>query len=211
VSRATGRDEMTMDPQEAAALMAATRRQARSALAIRLPLVYLPWGAAWLIGLGAMWLSVRDQRPYQGPSGAAVAVLVILLLAAVGVTMIVVTRATRGVSGPSAVQGRIYGLSWPIGFAALFLIEGALGQHGASGAVLGIVSGAGPILVTGLIYVLAAAIWLDWSMFWLGAWLAVVAAAGAWAGPVGLLLIGALAGGGGFLAMAGFLALRHRP
>jgi hypothetical protein len=201
---------MTMDPQEAAALMATTRRQARSALAVRLPLVYLPWGAAWLIGLGAMWLSVRNQRPYQGPSGAAVAVLVILILAAVGVTMIVVTRATRGVRGPSAVQGRIYGLSWPIGFAALFGIDGALSQHGASGQVLGIVSGAGPILVTGLIYVLAAAIWLDWSMFWLGAWLAVVAAAGAWAGPVSLLLVGALAGGGGFLAMAGFLALRHR-
>jgi hypothetical protein len=200
-----------MDPQEAAALMAATSRQARSALAIRLPLVYLPWGAAWLIGLGAMWLSVRDQRPYQGPPAAAVVILVILLLAAVGVTMVVVTRATRGVHGPSALQGRIYGLSWPIGFAALFGIEGALSQHGASGQVLGIVAGAGPILVTGLIYVLGAAIWLDWSMFWLGAWLSVVAAAGAWAGPVSLLLIGAVAGGGGFLAMAGFLALRHRP
>jgi hypothetical protein len=204
------RDETTMDPREAAALMAATHEQARSALAIRLPLVYLPWGAAWLIGLGAMWLSVRGQRPYQGPSGAAVAVLAVLLLAAVGVTMIVVTRATRGVSGPSAVAGRIYGLSWPIGFAALFLIEGALGHHGASARVLGIVGGAGPILVTGLIYVLAAGIWLDWSMFGLGVWLAAVAAAGAWAGPVGVLLIGALAGGGGFLAMAGFLAVRHR-
>jgi hypothetical protein len=200
-----------VDPQEAAALMAATSQQARSALAIRLPLVYLPWGAAWLIGLGAMWLSVRGQRPDQGPSGLTVAVLVILLLAAIGVTMVVVTRATRGVSGPSAVQGRIYGLAWPIGLAALFGIDGALSQHGASSTVLGLVSGAGPILVTGLIYVLGAAIWLDWSMFWLGTWLAVVAAAGAWAGPVSVLLIGALAGGGGFLAMAGFLALRHRP
>jgi hypothetical protein len=125
--------------------------------------------------------------------------------------MIVVTRATRGVRGPSAVAGRIYGLSWPIGFAALFVIEGALGHDGASARVLGIVGGAGPILVTGLIYVLAAGIWLDWSMFGLGVWLAAVAAAGAWAGPVSVLLIGALAGGGGFLAMAGFLALRHRP
>ncbi|HEX5294943.1 MAG TPA: hypothetical protein VFX25_39235, partial [Streptosporangiaceae bacterium] len=85
----------------------------------------------------------------------------------------------------------------------------ALGRHGASAGVLGIVGGAGPILVTGLIYVLAAGIWLDRSMFGLGVWLAAVAAAGAWAGPVGVLLIGALAGGGGFLAMAGFLALRH--
>jgi hypothetical protein len=204
-------DDMTMDPQEAAALIAATSRQARSALAIRLPLVYLPWGAAWLIGLGAMWLSVRGQHPYQGPSGLTVALLVILLLAAIGVTMIVVTRATHGVSGPSAVQSRIYGLSWPVGFAGLFGIDGALSQHGASGPVLGLVSGAGPILVTGLIYVLGAAIWLDWSMFWLGTWLAAVAVAGAWAGPVSLPLIGALAGGGGFLAMAAILALRHRP
>ena len=43
--------------------------------------------------------------------------------------MIFVIKASRGVTGPSAVQGRIYGLSWPIGFAALFGIEGALSQQ----------------------------------------------------------------------------------
>jgi hypothetical protein len=71
---------------------------------------------------------------------------------------------------------------------------------------MGIAGAAGPLLVTGLIYVAAAAISLDRTMFALGGWLLAVAAAAGWAGPVGALAVGALAGGGGFLAAAAFLA-----
>ena len=42
-------------------------------------------------------------------------------------------------------------------------------------------------------------------MFALGVWLIGVAAVGAWTGPVGVLLVEALAGGGGSLALAGYL------
>jgi len=51
-------------------------------------------------------------------------------------------------------------------------------------------------------------------MFGVGMWLLLVAAAGAWTGPVGSLLTDAVAGGGGFLLTAGWLALvasRTRP
>ncbi len=199
----------TMDLQTAAALLHQTRAAARTALQVRLPALYAVWGAAWLLGLGAMWLSVRGQQPYRGPTAASVAVLATLIVAAVIVTMIMVIRATRGIEGISAVQGRIYGLSWPAGYAALFAIEGSLGQHGASAAVLGIIGAAGPVLITGLIYLVAAAIWLDTSMAALGAWLMLVAAVGSWTGPVTVLLVGALAGGGGFGLAAGILAGRR--
>jgi hypothetical protein len=105
------------------------------------------------------------------------------------------------------MQGQIYGLSWPIGFASLFAIQGALARHDASNEVMGVLGAAGPILVTALIYLVGAAIWHEWSMFYLGAWLALVAGVGAWTGPVNLLLVGAIAGGGGFLLAA---VLTHR-
>jgi hypothetical protein len=70
---------------------------------------------------------------------------------------------------------------------------------------MGVIGATGPLLVTGLIYVVAAAIWLDTTMFGFGIWLLAVAAAAGWAGPVGALAVGALAGGGGFLATAAFL------
>ncbi len=203
-------EDETMDAGAAAALMQQTDERTRTALRVRLPPVYAAWGVAWLAGLGAMWLSVRGQQPYRGPSAASAVLLGLLILAAIAVTMVVVVRATKGVGGTSAVQGRIYGLSWPIGFAALFAIEGALSWYGASGKVLGILGAAGPVFVTGLIYVVASAMWLDWSMFGLGAWLALVAAAGAWTGPVTVLLVEALAGGGGFLLMSAWLARRSR-
>lgn len=204
-------EDNRMDARAAAALLQQTQEHARDELRIRLPPLYAAWGVAWLVGLGGMWLSVRGQRSYRGPAAGSVVLLAVLIAAAVVVTMVIVARATSGIEGPSALQRRIYGASWPIGFAALFAIEGALAQHGASGEVTGILGAAGPLLVTGLIYLLAAAIWLDRSMFALGAWLALAAAAGAWTGPVTVLLVEALAAGGGFLLAAALLARRHRP
>ena len=89
-------------------------------------------------------------------------------------------------------------------------MQGALAHQGADSAVLGLVSAAGPLLVTSLIYLTGAAIWLDRAMLTIGAWLAFVAAAGVWTGPITVLLVNALAGGGGFLVVAGYLAWRKR-
>ncbi|HEY7433278.1 MAG TPA: hypothetical protein VH641_21370 [Streptosporangiaceae bacterium] len=202
-------DEEMLDARTAAALVEQTQRRTRDLLEIKLPVVYAAWGIAWLLGLGAMWLSVRGQRPYRGPSAASSVILTVLLVAAVVITISVVTRATRGVGGVSAMQRRIYGLSWPVGFAALFALDGAVAHRGASPQVMGVLSAAGPQLITGLIYLLAAAIWLDWPMGALGIWLAALAGAGAWAGPVGVLLIGAIGGGGGFLVTAAVTSRRR--
>lgn len=204
-------EDEPMDARAAAALMQEKRSRARDALQVRLPLMYAGWGVAWLAGIGVMWLSVRTQRPYRGPSSAAVGVLSALIVAAIAISIVTSARSARGVHGPSVLQRRIYGLSWPIGFAALFGIVGALGDHGASAAVMGIIGATGPVLVTSLIYLVGAATWLDRSMLALGAWLALVAAAGAATGPVTVLLIEALAGGGGFLLAAAVVARRPRP
>jgi hypothetical protein len=204
-------EDESLDVRAAAALVRQTQERTQEALTVALPPLYAAWGVAWLVGFGAMWLSVRDQRPYRGPAAASAVILAVLLLAATAVTIVLVTRATRGVGGSSEFQGRIYGLSWLIGFVGLFAFEGALAQHGASDEVMGLVGAAGPLFVTSLIYVLGAAIWLDRPMFALGGWLALVAAVGVWTGPVTVLLVEALAAGGGFLLAAGLLRRRHSP
>jgi hypothetical protein len=197
-----------MDAQAAARLIRETRDHAHDRLAINQPRLYGVWGVAWLIGLGSMWLSVRGQHPYAGPSGVSETILGVLIGLALVASTVIVGRATHGVGGMSARQGMLYGLSWAAGLAAVFTIDGALAHAGASARVMGVAGAAGPLLVTGLIYVVASAIWLDRVMFGVGLWLLAITAAGAWTGPVGLLLTGALAGGGGFLAGAALLTFR---
>lgn len=203
-------DEEGFDsPSAAAALIQRTTVDTRRSLDARAPALYAAWGVAWVVGLGAMWLSVRAQHPYTGPDAVSATLLGVLLVGAVVVTIVVVGRATRGVHGQSEAQGRIFGIAWPVGFGAFYAIEGALAHQGADVTVLGLVGAAGPLLVTGLIYLIGAAIWLDRPMLVMGVWLGVVVAAGVWTGPVTVLLIDALAGGGGFLVMAGYLAWRR--
>jgi hypothetical protein len=206
----TASDEKELEPRAAAALIQQTMDNTRRSLNVKAPLLYAGWGVAWLFGLGAMWLSVRTQSPYHGPSAGPATILGALITGAVVLTIVTIARATKGLSGQSEIQGRIFGLSWPIGFTALGAVEAALGRQGASDIVMGLVGAAGPLLITSVIYLVGAAVWLEWSMFVMGAWLALVTAVGVWTGPVTVLLVEAAAGGGGFLLMAAYLARRAR-
>jgi hypothetical protein len=205
------RDEDTMDPSAAAELLRQSAHHARARMTANFPLIYAVWGVAWLVGCGAMWLSVLGQHPFRGAAGWAAAVLGVGLAAAGTVTAISAARATKGIGGVSTRQGAVFGAAWPAGFASLFVIIGAVWHFGAGPKVTGILGATGPLLLVGLIYLLTSAMWLDWVMFGMGMWLLLVAAAGAWAGPVGSLLTDAVAGGGAFLLTAGWLAWRTRP
>lgn len=203
--------EPDLDPRAAAELIQQATRTARRSLTFRAPVVYASWGVAWLVGLGAMWLSVRGQSHYSGPSAGPAILFGVLIVLAIAATMASVLQASRGVSGQAEAQGRIFGFSWLIGFAAWFAINAALSVAGAGEDVLGVASTAGPLLVTSLLYLAGAGIWLDWPMFVMGLWLALVTAVAVFTGPVGVLLVAAAAGGGGFLLMAGYLSWRgHR-
>jgi hypothetical protein len=68
--------------------------------------------------------------------------------------------------------------------------------------VFGVFAAAAPVMMIGAVYIANSAARLDWPLFTLGAWLVVTAAASAFAGPVGVWGVGALAGGGGFLLVA---------
>ncbi len=195
-------EDMGTDVQRAAVILADARVQARHQLRLRYPVLLATWGLMYLLGYGALWLSVRGQHPYQGPTPAALLALTIIVAAAMAITVVLVGRAVSGIGGSSALQRRVYVLASVAGFVGLLTLEAALDHAGASRAVLGVYGAAAPILLTGMIYAASSAIWLDWTVFGLGLWLVAVAAGSGFAGPVTVWAVDALGAGIAFLAAA---------
>jgi hypothetical protein len=199
--------EMGRDIQRAATILQQAGDQARQQLTYRHPVLLTTWGLMYLLGYGVLWLSVLGQHPYQGPTPAALLALTVVVAAAIVTTVVLVGRAVSGIGGSSARKRRVYVLSSIAGFAGLFTLEAALAHAGASLAVLGVYGAAAPVLLTGVIVALGAVTVLDWTLFGLGLWLVAVAAGGAFAGPVAVWAVDAIAGSIAFLAMA---AVRFR-
>ena len=198
-----GADEETgMDLQQASAVLQETRDQAKRALVIRRPVLLAVWGAAWLVSDGVIWLSVRRQRPYIGPTPADLLTLTMVITAAAVFAVIYIGRTRSGVGGLSVLQRRILLLSYLGGYVALFTLEAAIDHAGASRAVLAVYGAAAPVLLIALIIAASAAVFLDWSLLGLGLWLLAVAAGSGFAGPVTVWAVSALAGGGALLVLA---------
>jgi hypothetical protein len=194
-------ENQDMSVQEAAAVVAEARARARKELVISAPLVYAAWGLVWLIGYGAMWLSVRGQHPYTGPSGVSIAAVFVLAGFAVATILVIASRAAAGVDGRSARHRRIIASTWATGYLILLIVQAAIGSS-VSMRTLAFVAFAGPVLLAGLTYILASALGRNRPAFALGAWLVIVGASCAWLAPAALLAACALAGGGAFLLMA---------
>lgn len=187
-----------MDVQEAAVIMQDAGERARQEFRLRHQASFIGWGIVLLLGYGTMWLAVRGQQPFHGPNPGAFAAVTLLANGA-ALAAITQARAESGVGGASALRRRIHFLTLIAGLAGMFALEGALYRAGASRAVIGIFEAAAPILVAGLFYLASSALRLDWAMCALGLWLVAVAAGGAFAGPVGIWAVGALAGGLAFM------------
>ena len=205
ITSATGSGETAaMDAQGAAAIMQQARERAGSELRIRRPVLFVTWGLAVLIGYGAMWLSVRGQHPYQGPAWPTLLLALLLLAIAAIITAQIVDRAASGVGGRSEVQRGIFVLALVAGYAALLIEKIALVGAGVSRPIQVVLGVTAPMLVAGLVFVATSAsiTGLNWPRLALGIWLLAVAAGASWAGPVGVLAVCSLAGGGGVLLMA---------
>ena len=201
--RATTDDgDAELDLSQAAAIMKEARDRARRELHARYPVVIATWGLVLMIGYGAIWLSVLGQHPYTGPAPWSLLVLTLLLAAGAVTTVVLVGRALTGVGGTPAAQRRVHYLALAAGIAGIFVLEGALAHAGASDSLLGVYGAVAPMLVTGVVYTASHGDWQDWSTRALGAWLVIVAASSAYAGPVGVWGIAGLLAGLGFLAVA---------
>ncbi len=194
-------EDQEMSVQEAAAIVEDARARARKELIISSPIVYTAWGLVCLFGYGVMWLSVRGQHPYTGPSGASIAAVFVLAAFAIAAVVVLASKKVAGIQGESVRHRRIIASTWAIGYLILITVAPGLSSS-VSTRTLAFINFAGPVVLAGLIYILAAALGGYRLAFALGAWLVIVGASCAWQAPAAILATCALAGGGAFLLMA---------
>ncbi len=173
------------DPRAAAALLEQTRERAQRQLDMRPPLLMLLAAVLVLLCYGELWLSVRGQQPYSGPSGTALVVLYAILFVWIAVVAIVVGRATSGVSGRSSRQKRAAGITFATIYVLVYVFDGALNVAGAGPAIVyGIYPAAAPLIIVGAAaaaYEAGQEHW-GWSAFALA--VVALAAVAAYSGPV---------------------------
>jgi hypothetical protein len=93
-----------LGPQQAAALLGQTTQQARRKLEPSPPWLLATRAVAVLAALGAIWLSVRGQHPYQGPTAADSPILIAFIVLNFAATVAVRERALAGVRGRTRLR-----------------------------------------------------------------------------------------------------------
>lgn len=202
-----------LDAREAARLLQQSTRDARREFGLRPPLAIVSGGMVILLAYGALWLSVRGQHPYSGPSLGVVGLVYAVVAISIGVSARIYQRATAGISGPAIRQQRVEGVAILLFYIASPVIQGAMKHYGASHAIVyGVVPAAVPLIVIGTTLLGVAGTKADWPQF--GAAVVVVSAGivAIYVGPIGAWLV---AGIGLSVAVAGYAVAtawlrRHR-
>ena len=221
-------DEPALDVAETLRLIREQQDRARRATEPDPRLLFLAWGVAWLVGYLCLWASAvrvvdgtatvrlttrAGQVVGAQPEPWAFWVFFSLIAAAVAFTIVHSVTRTAGTRGVSARTGAMYGWAWMLGFVCYGFVLGGLARAGASEDVMSLASNAFACVVVGLLYLGGAAAFGDRGLYALGVWILLTAAVATFAGLPYTYLVMALAGGGGFLVMAGIehvLRLRRR-
>jgi len=189
-----------LNPREAATLFEQTRLQARRQFEPAPPWLLVTRAAMVLATCGAVWLSVRGQHPYQGPTAAVLPVVFAFVAVNLGATLVVAKRATSGVSGRSRLR-RAEIIVLAVAWVAVFVVMGVLAGAGVSRPIVyGLYPTTVPFIVVGLAWAAIMASRANWRSCGTGLAVAVVGAAGAFAGPAGAW---AVAGLGLFVVLVG--------
>jgi hypothetical protein len=178
-----------LDPREAASLLERTRREARRGLDFRSPWLTLLAAAVALVGFGSVWLSVRGQHPYTGPTPADLVVLYALLLIRIASVVVAHRRATSGVTGRSVRLRNAEGAGLAAALVAVYVVMAALATNGASdGVVYGVYVGTATLIVLATFWAARSAVRENWYELGLSIAIMLVAAGSAFAGPRGVWL-----------------------
>ena len=193
-----------LDPREAARLLEQARREAQRQFDLSSPQLSLLGAAVVLVALGAVWLSVRGQHPYEGPTAAGLLVMYGILICWIGVVVRFTRRATAGLSGRSMRQQRAYGAAGVTALVAVSVFQGALKHDGVSHAIVyGIYPVTAQLIVLGTLGAVIQAGREDWPGFGVAIAIVLIAAGSAFAGPVGVWLSDAV---GCCVAVLGYAA-----
>jgi hypothetical protein len=128
-------------------LLEQTTRQTQRQFELQPPILLLAAAVTVLVAYGAVWLSVRNQHPYSGPSGTALGVLYGTLAVWIVLLTTVLRRALRG---RSSRQRKLEGITFAAIWICVYVFQGALHHAGASAAIAyGIYPAAAPLLIVG--------------------------------------------------------------
>ena len=177
----------TFGPEQAAALLDQTTQQARRKFQPSPPWLLVTRAVMVLAALGAIWLSVRGQHPYRGPTAADIPVLVAFIIVNFAVTVGVRRHAIAGVSGRSRFsQGEITVLV--LAFAATVVAMAGLGAAGVDFATYP----TSVLVIPGLAWTVLMAARASWRGLATGLAIVVIGIVGAFAGPAGTWAVAAV-------------------
>ncbi len=157
------------------------------------PLLAVLGAGVVLAALGAVWLSVRGQHPYTGPTAAGLVVMYGILAGWIAVVVSFRRRQLTGVKGRSVRQERGYAAATVIALVGVSVYQGVLKSDGVS---LSVVYGTYPLtaqlIVLGGLGAAIAVAREEWPGFGVAIGVALVATGGAFAGPRGVWLADAI-------------------
>src|SRR5690554_2332473 len=164
------------------------------------PWILLAWAVAWGVGFGMLWL-IDGARPQVAvPVEIAAPVFAVLMVLAGVVSGVLGARSGRGIrsSRAAAFTGTVYGITWSVGFIALFVLGNALSYNGMPPELLNIYYPAVSLMFVGIMYILAGAIWHAIPALVMGGFIVLIAAVGPFFGYPTHYLVYAISGGGVF-------------
>ena len=170
----------SFDPQQAAALLDQTTAQARRKLQPSPPWLLATRGVAVLAALGAIWLTVRGQHPYKGPTGADIPILIAFIVLNFAATVTVRERAMAGVRGSTRFRPAEITIL-VAAFAAAALLMWALAAAKVSFALYPTTL----LIVPGVAWAAISAARSQWRSCGTGLALVATGAVGAFAGSAG--------------------------
>lgn len=193
---------------ESLTLIESQRLEAQRQLEPNVALFFGPWGLAYLLGFGAIFLTYPTAVPVRLTAGVAAVITAVLFLSAVVTTAVTGARAGRGLRGPSQAAGAMYGWSWTLGFGALTAVNLGVTRLGLPDEAVTLLWSGSSLLLVGVLYLGGGALFQDRFQYGLGVWMLASGAGSVFAGVPGNFAVVSLAGGGGLLLAAGYFALR---
>jgi len=190
-------------PLEPAAMLALSESQQRSVQSKMggfVPIITGTWAGAWLIGFLALWSIDGLDGGLSLPLPLAIVVFVAVMLIAIAASTWLGIRSSRGIksSRASDFTGAVYGSTWWVGSVGLGAIGGGLATQGMSSEIANFYYPAIFVLFSGVMYMVAGAIWHAVPPVVMGVVIVAIAAASSFFPYPTHFLFLALAGGGAF-------------
>lgn len=202
IPTAAADDDSPLDPAAMLALLQDQQQDVQRRMTRFVPWILLSWAVAWSVGFGMLWLIDGARPAISVPVEIAAPVFAVLIVMAGVVSGVLGARSGRGIraSKAAAFTGTVYGITWSVGFIALFVLGSALSYNGMPPELLNIYYPAISLIFVGIMYIIAGAIWHAIPALVMGGCIVLIAVIGPFFGYPTHYLVYAISGGGVFFA-----------